>query len=474
MTKLFYLLFLLFTFTLSEEVTEEIIDDGDNEGMILEDLDLKYLEDAENPVVVVSCKDFNDECVKLQKLVGDAVESLNTTYPDLDSAVTDYSNIEHLRPHDAPVIILIKPGHVFLQFEDELELKPLRGWIYENLLPAVIRIDFERQYHSISDSDIPILAFLFMRTFDEKLMKRFEINAQAYNSDDVMFMAGSGEEFYNLIGEGKEYAIKVRHKSMNQSYYVDYNPEELMSEFFAKTMHPLYEEFSPANMKMLEGRFMLWIFYTGSFAEYDPLFIQFAIKYQSKIVVTKYDVESYSSFIKNFGVDKVPGISILHPNQRTAYPLKKSLKSLTMEDLEKYVDGVLSGKTKPYLPSRNKEEVEYNEIIADEFEEVTKSDECVFIVAGVSNKYKERFVLPVEKKYPKVKSAFMNTNYDELPPEILYDNDLAIMVFYKGGEPVYVENAFLASAESVMELIEQTCHLVPEKVEKKNDVKEEL
>lgn len=454
--------FIFFIFVLLQSVQGE---------KILNELTSELVENPVNPLLVVACQDFDDECTKLQELVKDVVDSLNKTYETLESMVAEYSVVEHLQPQNPPVILLLKPGPMYLQFEDEVEFEPLRGWVYENLLPAVLQIELKQQYESISKSDIPILAFLFMRTFNENLAHKFELNAEAYNSDDVMFMAGTGEEFYDLLGD-KEYRIQIRHKALNKTYYVEYDPDTSMSEFFAQSMFPLYEEFSPANMKMLEGRYMLWIFYKSSFAAYDEMFVQLAIKYQRKLVITKFDVESYDTYVKNFGLTQAPGISILHPNQRTTYPLKKDLKDITVESMEKYIENVLNGIEKPYLPSRNKEEVEYNEIVASEFEEVTKSNDCVVIVAGLSTAYKTRFVVPLEEKYPKIRTAFMNINYDELPPEILSDGELTIMVYHKGNGPEYFEQAFLMSSDALIEMVEETCELVEKKAE--TEVKEEL
>ena len=337
-------------------------------------------------------------------------------------------------------------------------------WMIKMLTPMTITIDTQEQYDKLINSELQIIFFLFLKNEEnKKMLKRFETLANAYASEDVVFVNAVGKVFEGKVKEDKEYFITSRQILNGKHIYIDYDDTKSLSDFVELHRYPLFDEFSPSYKDAYKKRYTLWLYYTKdleNLGELEEMFIEMARKY-TNVFFTKYDDSLYGGFKYKHGLSEIPSVSMLHKNERSPYAFNKKITVEDKEAIEQFIEDVLSNKAKPFIQSRKEEEVEEDEVTGNGYYKYIDREQCTVIVASVSQYHRNQLVKKMRKHYPQLRIGFMNTNYDDLPPEIEYEeNECSIMVYPPHTEEVkYVDNPYFTNEESLLDAINDYCNL---------------
>ena len=430
---------------------------------LLPDLNLKLFEETNHPVVFVSCQTIDEFCDEYQQFVFDATENLKEVYPEIEIGYVPFEKVP-VEVESERIIGMVKNAGEILEYDLDESVESVQGWIHDQLFEPYVEVETREEHDKLYNGRLLIVFFLYMKERNEKLMNRFKMNSEAYMYDDVVFVTCIGNDYEKELN-GKEYHIIVRHIVNNKPFTITYNQKSSLVEFIEKNTFPIYTDFKDEFQYRFNGKHMMLYYYLDKIEKYDEMMLDLALKYQDKIVVTKYQMkpEEIPSF-EDKEIPKefiIPRITMLHPNHRSVYaPMKTALIETPINEIEKWIESIVSEEIQPVLKSRMKEEVEYeDEIVGTEYVPLTQREDCVIIFSSYFDYYREKYMKPLKDIVKGFTMYFMNINYDELPVDLGVTDELLVSYSKGGKEPMYFLDHRDYSAHQLLETIVDYCEL---------------
>ncbi|KAL7715108.1 Thioredoxin [Entamoeba marina] len=425
---------------------------------ILSPFEVTVEDNPQFPILLVACKEFDNRCLQLQRIVNRTTTLLASDIPDLVGAVAPYSATESITPKNEPTLVLLRPNNPPIEYVDAWQTTLVANWAFQLIQPVTIDVSTTQELDSILNKEYDIVVVLYQKDTTNEQTVDFKNIAELQGRENIVFVIATGDNFNHIL-DNKQTLVKIHVKVGDKNQVFVHDGSEDLDLFISKGIFPLFSDFDPEYVQELNERYVLWLFYNKTLDEsFEPFMLEIALQQRDTLVIVKFDIEMYPEQLAKYGVNDVPSLSIMHPNQRTTYPFTGEI---TKTNVLQFIDDVMNNKAQPFLMSRDMNEVEEGEIVGNVFEEYTHRDECVVVIGCVStelcNDYKYEVFNPLRQRLEDTKVYYLRLDTDELPPSYEINDVPIIYIFPKNNSLIEVDNPLDKSQDDIAHIVIDIC-----------------